>query len=61
MKPKVKLTGQDGNVFNLVAICSKALKSNGQKDQIDQMKNRIVSSKSYDEALSIMADYCEIY
>ena len=32
MKPKVQLIGQNGNVFNLIALCSRALKEAGQVD-----------------------------
>jgi len=32
-KPKVKLTGMNGNVFNLIGICSKALKRNNQSEK----------------------------
>jgi len=60
-KPKAKLIGQDGNVFNLIGICSQTLKKAGQKDKVKEMQERIFKSGSYDEALSIMSDYCELY
>jgi len=60
-KPTVKLVGQDGNVFNLMSICSRALKNAGQKEKADEMYKKITTSaKSYDEALAIMMDYCEV-
>ena len=31
-KPKVKLVGQDGNVFNLMGLCSSALKKAKQEE-----------------------------
>jgi uncharacterized membrane protein len=58
-KPKAKVLGQDGNVFNIISICSKALKKDGQKEQANQMTERVYSSGSYDEALQIMMEYCE--
>lgn len=60
-KPKAKVIGQDGNVFNLMGICSKALKQAGQKEQSEKMTDEIFNSGSYDEALTIMRKYCDLY
>lgn len=60
LKPKAKLTGQDGNVFNLIGICSKALKSAGMHDQAKEMTERVFGSESYEEAIAIMGEYCEL-
>jgi hypothetical protein len=59
-KPKVKLVGENGNVFNLMGICSRALKNAGQSEKAKEMCKKITSSKSYNEALSIMMEYCEV-
>lgn len=59
-KPKVKLVGQDGNVFNLLGICSRALSKAGMQEQAKEMKRKAFSSSSYDEALSIMMEYCDV-
>lgn len=59
-KPVAKLIGKDGNVFNLIAICSRALKKAGQADKAKEMQDKIFSCGSYDEALSITMEYCEI-
>ena len=59
-KPVAKLIGQDGNVFNLIGICSKVLNRAGMKDSAKEMTDRIFSSKSYDQALSIMSEYVDI-
>ena len=59
-KPKVQLVGQDGNVFNLLGICTKALKRAGQYDEATELKNRVMSSGSYGEALSIMLEYVDL-
>lgn len=53
------IIGEDGNVFNLISICVKSLKEKGFKDKAEEMKKRINSSKSYDEALSIMCEYID--
>jgi len=59
-KPKVKLSGKDGNVFNLIGICSKALKQAGQHEQAKEMTARVFKAGSYSEALGIMMDYCDV-
>lgn len=59
-KPKVKLSGKDGNVFYLIALCSAALKKNNLHDEAKEMSNRCFSASSYEEALSIMMEYCEV-
>jgi hypothetical protein len=58
-KPKVQLVGKDGNVFNLIGICSKALKRAGQHEEAKELQNRVMSCGSYDEALCIMLEYVE--
>lgn len=58
-KVSAPIIGADGNVFNLISICVKSLKENGFKEEAEEMKKRINSSKSYDEALSIMYEYID--
>ena len=61
-KPKAKLIGRDGNVFNLIAIASRALKRNGQHDKAAEMLQRITkTAKSYDEALIIIMEYVDVH
>lgn len=59
-KPKVKITGEDGNIFNLIGICSKALNKSNQPQQAKEMTSRVFSAGSYDEALSIIDEYCDL-
>ena len=60
-KPRVKLVGEDGNVFNLMGICSEALRNAGQSEKAKEMRLKIqATAKSYEEALVIMMDYCEV-
>ncbi len=58
-KPKAPIVGADGNVFNLIGICSQTLKRAGYHDQAKEMVNRVTNSHSYEEALSIMCEYIE--
>ena len=59
-KPKCKLIGQNGNIFNLVAIASRCLKKNGMEGRAAEMAHKVFNSKSYEEALAIINDYVEI-
>jgi hypothetical protein len=58
-KPRAKVLGQDGNVFNILAICSRALKNAGLHQESDRMQQEVFASGSYDEALAIMMRYVE--
>lgn len=58
-KPKAPIIGADGNVFNLIAICSRELKKAGYSKQATEMTNRVMKAKSYDDALAIMFEYIE--
>lgn len=59
-KPKVKFVGANGNIFNLMGIASRSLKAAGQSDQATEMSKRVMSSGSYDKALSIIMEYVEV-
>ena len=59
-KPKAKLVGADGNVFNLIGIASRSLKRAGQNDKATEMSERVMISGLYDEALSIIMEYVEV-
>ena len=61
MKPKCKLIGEDGNIFNLMGLASKALKAAGKPEHAQEMVQRITTSaKSYDEALNIIMEYVDV-
>lgn len=59
-KPDCPLIGQDGNIFNLLGIASRTLKNHDMADEASEMRNRVMSSGSYDEALSIIGEYVHI-
>ena len=59
-KPKCKLVGEDGNVFNLIAIASKTLKRANLGEQAKEMQERVFKSGSYEKALNIIAEYVDI-
>jgi hypothetical protein len=60
MKPKVKLTGTDGNVFTLAGKVSRALKTAGQPEKAKEFNSRLFACASYDAALQLMMEYVEV-
>lgn len=56
-KVDAKIIGVDGNVFNLIGICQKALRKEGYENEAKELYERVTSSGSYDEALQIMMEY----
>ncbi len=59
-KPRIKIVGENGNIFNLIGIASRALKIEGKIKEKEEMTERIFSTaKNYDEALSIIFEYCD--
>ena len=58
-RPKMKLLGEDGNIFAIMGRASRLLKDIGQRDKAKEMCNRITASKSYAEALGIISEYVE--
>lgn len=59
-KPECKLIGEDGNIFNLLAITRKTLLRNNMYSESIEVVCRVTSSESYDEALRIIGEYVEI-
>lgn len=59
LKPKVKLVGQDGNIFNILGIASRALKEAGYADEAKEMQTEVFASDSYEEALAIVLQYVD--
>lgn len=62
-KPECKLIGENGNIFNLIALASRCLTEHNMKEQAEEMKRRIIEKEeahSYEEALNIIGEYVEI-
>ena len=59
-KPDVEFSGQNRNVFVLLSICVRALKQIKRSDLGIELRNRVLSCKTYDEALNIIREYCDI-
>lgn len=59
-KPRAKLIGEDGNIFNLIAIACEALKKNGMREEAKKMQDECWECQSYEEALVKISEYVEI-
>jgi hypothetical protein len=59
-KPKCKLTGENGNVFNLISLAKKALIKEKLADKAKEMSKRAIMARSYDDALTIIQEYVDI-
>ena len=59
-KPDCKLIGEDGNIFNLMARAARTLRENDLSEEAKEMRERITSSGSHDEALCIIGEYVNI-
>ena len=58
-RPKMKLLGEDGNIFAIMGRASLLLKNAGQSDKAKEMCNRVMSCDSYHKALNVISDYVE--
>ena len=59
-KPDCAPTGEDGNIFNLAGLAAGTLREHGMKEQAEEMKERVCSSHSYEEALCVIGEYVNI-
>jgi len=59
-KPKCKLIGEDGNVFNLVSIVNSALKKADMKEKAKEFTTKAFNCKSYDEVLQLIHEYVDV-
>ena len=58
-RPKMKLVGQDGNIFAILGRAARLLRENGQPEQAKEMCDRVYQSGDYCEALNIISEYVE--
>lgn len=60
-KIKVKLIGEDGNIFNLIGIISEEMKKNNiKKDEIEFFQNEVMNCEDYYSAIRKMSEWVEI-
>lgn len=58
-RPRMELEGQDGNIFAILANASMTLSKAGQREQIDEMFQRVQSCGDYNKALGIISEYVD--
>ena len=58
-RPKMKLLGEDGNIFRHHGSRLPATENAGQSDKAKEMCGRVMASKSYNAALTIVSEYVE--
>lgn len=56
----VRLTGEDGNIYNLLGIVTQALKEAGHEDYAEEVALGLKHQNSYDEALRFFMTYVEV-
>ena len=59
-KPNCPLIGQDGNIFNLMAIASRTLREHDMAEQATEMCERIRNCGNYYSALGVIGEYVNI-
>lgn len=52
-----RLSGEDGNVFAVIARARRALKNAGRSEKAEEMGRRCLRAKSYEDALGIVQEY----
>ncbi len=67
IKPTLELIGQDGNIFNLLGAARRRFKELKKEEPDKDWDNtnkvfmeRVTTSESYDEAMSIFQEYFSI-
>lgn len=59
-KPKVQLSGQDGNVFAIISACIRALRRAKMLDKAEEFREKTRQARSYDEVLVLAMQYCDV-
>jgi hypothetical protein len=61
MKPTVVLSGEDGNVFNIIGRCKRAAREAGwDKEQMSELTQRMLNADSYDTVIQIAMSEFEV-
>lgn len=61
MKPRVKLSDEDGNVFSILGRCLKAARKAGwSENQLKEFSGKATSAHSYEEVLQLVMNEFEV-
>lgn len=58
-RPKVSFSGENGNIFNLIAIARTALRAHGKGEEAKEIFSAVTRAQSYEEALEILGKYVD--
>ncbi len=59
-KPTVQLTGEDGNVFFIIARVRKTLRKAGLDAEAGAFTHAAETAESYDDVIQLAMKYCEV-
>ena len=59
-KPRCKLIGEDGNVFNVIGRVRRALLDAGHDDEAREFVERAFRCGSYDEVLQLVLEHVDV-
>ena len=59
-KPKVQLSGTDGNAFFIIGRCTSALEKSHPRDLVEEFQEKALAACSYDEMLQVCMTYCDV-
>jgi len=60
-KPELKLTGVNGNVFNILGLCQRAAKRAGwAEEEIQSFIHKATHSNSYDAVLQLCFQHFDV-
>lgn len=58
-RPKLKLLGHDGNIFSIMGDAWRLLVRNGQRQEAEEMIDKVTKSGGYYQALGVISEYVE--
>ncbi len=57
----VELIGQNGNIFNLIGICTKAMRrAKVSMEECNRFVDEVTSAKNYNEALAVIMRWVDV-
>jgi uncharacterized protein YxjI len=61
VKPTVRLSGADGNVFNIIGLCVAAARKAGwTKPEVDKLREDMFGAGSYDDVIQMAMNRLEV-
>jgi hypothetical protein len=60
MKPLVKLSGVDGNVFSIIGTMTRSMKAEGLFKEAQEFSRKAMDCHSYDAVLQLCFEYADI-